>query len=88
VTTSHPAADEARTCSGTNRGTGNAAGTSHYLTRSYHDLRHQPDCSAEEITIDRVWIRTIIITGDVACPTGCCDKATRAREGKKEGSKR
>jgi hypothetical protein len=68
-------------------GPGNAAGTSHYLTRSYHDLRHQPDCSAEEITIDCVWIR-IIITGDVARPTGCCDKATGAHGGKKEGSKR
>jgi hypothetical protein len=56
------------------------------LTRSYHDLRHQPDRSAKEITIDCVWIR--IITGDVARPTGCCDKATGAHEAKKEGSKR
>jgi hypothetical protein len=57
------------------------------LTHSYHDLRHQPDCSAKEITIDCVWIR-IIITGDVARPAGCCDKAIGVHEGKKEGSKR
>ena len=32
VTTSHPAADEARTCSRTNRGTGNAAGIGHEIS--------------------------------------------------------
>jgi hypothetical protein len=36
------------------------------LAHSYHDLRHQPDCSAKEITFDCFWIR--IITGDVARP--------------------
>jgi len=56
------------------------------LARSYHDLRHQPDCSAKEITIDCFWIR-IIITGDVTSLAGCREKATGVHEEKNEGRK-
>jgi hypothetical protein len=50
-----------------------------------YGLRHQPDRTAREITMDFVSIR--ITTGDVARLAGSCEKAAGVHEGKKEGRK-
>jgi hypothetical protein len=50
-----------------------------------HDLRHLPDRTAREITMDVVLIA--VITGDVAGLAGVCEKASAVHEGKKEGRK-
>jgi hypothetical protein len=55
------------------------------LIHDGHGLPHQPDRTAREITMDLVSPR--VITGDVARLVGCCEKATGAHEGKKEGRK-
>jgi hypothetical protein len=55
------------------------------LARGDHNLRHQPDRTAREITMDFVSIR--IITGDVARLAGFREEATGVHEGKKEGRK-
>ena len=51
-----------------------------------YGLRHQPDRTAREITMNFVSIR--IITGDVARLASSCEKATGVHEGDKEGGKR
>jgi hypothetical protein len=53
------------------------------LAHDCHDPRHQPDRTARQITTNLVSAR--ITTGDVARLAGSSEKATRAREGKKEG---
>jgi len=55
------------------------------LIHDGHGLRHQPDRTAREITMDLV--SACVITGDVARLVGCCEKATGAHEGNKEGRK-
>jgi hypothetical protein len=50
-----------------------------------YGLRHQPDRSAREITMNFVSIR--IITGDVARPGQLWRESHRVHEGKKEGRK-
>jgi hypothetical protein len=55
------------------------------VAHGYHDLRHQPDRTGREITIDCASTR--IITGDLARLAGSCEKAAGVHEGKKEGTK-
>jgi hypothetical protein len=47
-----------------------------------HDLRHQPDRTAQEITMDLA--STGITTGDIAHLAGSYEKATGVHERKKE----